>query len=51
MPPKNVKRENDVLYTTDGRKIGRIEDIETTAPVWEHGSESIGKVQQLDRIE
>lgn len=51
MPPKNMKLENAVLYTSDGRKIGRIEDFETEAPVWEHDSEIIGKVQLLDSME
>jgi len=51
MPPKNMKLENAVLYTADGRKIGRIEDFETEAPVWEHDSEIIGKVQRMDPIE
>ena len=51
MPPKNMKLENAVLYTADGRKIGRIEDFETEAPVFEHGSEIIGKVQMLDSME
>lgn len=51
MPPKNMKVENAVFYTADGRKIGRIEDFETEAPVWEHDSEIIGKVQRMDAVE
>lgn len=51
MPPKNMKLENSVLYTADGRKIGKLADFEIEAPVYEHGSEIIEKVQHLDPIE
>lgn len=51
MPPKNMKLENAVLYTSDGRKIAKLADFEIEAPVWEHGSEIIGKVQMLDSME
>lgn len=51
MPPKNVKLENAVFYTADGRKIGKLADFEIEAPVWEHDSEIIGKVQNLNPME
>lgn len=31
MPPKDMKLENAVFYTADGRKIGKIEDFEVSA--------------------
>ena len=52
MPPKNMKLENAVLYTADGRKIGRIEDFEIEAPeLSECPPEFLKKELHLDPIE
>lgn len=52
MPPKNVKLENAVFYTADGRKIGKLADFEIEAPeLTECPPEFLKKELHLDPIE
>lgn len=52
MPPKNMKLENAVLYTADGRKIGNLADFEIEATVMtEPPPEFLKKELNLDPIE
>lgn len=52
MPPKNMKIENAVFYTADGRKIGKIEDCEVFAEAQDDQKpEFLNKAFRLEPIE